>query len=102
MGMPTNRNENKPLPKNTIPAQRAQAAKALRVNSRVELAVAKYNAAIEGRKEEREAIDAKERDAAIAALAEKLGFETLETRNSDSADFRSVAVWSLKAALEAA
>lgn len=33
---------------------------------------------------------------------EKLGFETLETRRSDSLDFRDVAVWSVKDALEAA
>lgn len=31
-----------------------------------------------------------------------LGFETLETRNSDSLDFRDLAVWQVKAALEAA
>lgn len=31
-----------------------------------------------------------------------LGLETLETRNSDSLDFSDQAVWSLKAALEAA
>lgn len=43
------------------------------------------------------------RDAKLAAIAEKhCGFETLETRNSDSDDFRDVAVWSLKDALEAA
>lgn len=29
-----------------------------------------------------------------------LGFETLETRNSDSLDFHNVAVWSVKSALE--
>lgn len=31
-----------------------------------------------------------------------LGTQTLETRNSDSLDFHDVAVWSIKAALEAA
>ncbi|MFP2963771.1 hypothetical protein NVS55_08115 [Myxococcus stipitatus] len=39
----------------------------------------------------------------LAAIArEKLGFETLDTRHSDSLDFRDVAVWSVKDALEAA
>lgn len=33
---------------------------------------------------------------------EKLGFETLATRGSDSLDFHDVAVWSVKAALETA
>jgi len=33
---------------------------------------------------------------------EKLGVETLETQRSDSLDFREVAVWQLRAALEAA
>jgi len=33
---------------------------------------------------------------------DKMGIETLETRNSDSLDFHDVSVWSLKAALEAA
>ncbi len=33
---------------------------------------------------------------------EHLDLETLETRNSDSLDFRDQAVWSIKAALEAA
>lgn len=42
-------------------------------------------------------------DELLAAIArEKLGFTTLETRNSDSLDFRDVAVWSVKDALEAA
>lgn len=42
-------------------------------------------------------------DDLLAAIArEKLGFTTLETRNSDSLDFRDVAVWSVKDALEAA
>lgn len=34
--------------------------------------------------------------------AEFLNFETLETRSSDSLDFKDVAVWSVKDALEAA
>ncbi|MCP3475128.1 hypothetical protein NLM33_32920 [Bradyrhizobium sp. CCGUVB1N3] len=39
----------------------------------------------------------------LASIAkDTLGFETLETRNSDGADFRDVAVWTAKAALEAA
>jgi hypothetical protein len=39
----------------------------------------------------------------LASIArEKLGFETLETRRSDALDFRNVAVWSVKDALEAA
>lgn len=38
----------------------------------------------------------------LAKIAATLGFQTLETRNSDSLDFHEVAVWSLKAALEAA
>lgn len=33
---------------------------------------------------------------------ETLGFPTLETRNSDSADFRDVAVWNVARALELA
>jgi hypothetical protein len=32
----------------------------------------------------------------------RLGIETLETQNSDSADFHDLAVWNIKAALEAA
>lgn len=41
--------------------------------------------------------------ALIAALAkEHLDVETLETRNSDRLDFHDVAVWNIKAALEAA
>lgn len=31
-----------------------------------------------------------------------LGIETLETRNADSLDFHDIAVWRLRAALEAA
>lgn len=39
----------------------------------------------------------------LEQIAEKeLGIETLETRRSDSLDFHDVAVWSIKAALEAA
>jgi hypothetical protein len=34
--------------------------------------------------------------------AETLNLETLETRNSDSLDFHDVAVWQIRAALEAA
>jgi len=44
-----------------------------------------------------------QRDATLAEIAAKhLHLETLETRNSDSLDFHDVAVWSIKAALEAA
>ena len=43
------------------------------------------------------------RDEALAVLAKDvLGLETLDTRNSDSLDFSEQAVWTLKAALEAA
>lgn len=39
----------------------------------------------------------------IARIAlEHCGFETLDERRSDRLDFREVAVWSMKAALEAA
>ena len=39
----------------------------------------------------------------VAGIArEILGLETLDTRNSDSLDFSEQAVWTLKAALEAA
>ncbi len=39
----------------------------------------------------------------LAAIAkEQLHIDTLETRRSDSLDFHDVAVWSVKAALEAA
>ena len=42
-------------------------------------------------------------DELFAAIAkETLHIDTLETRNSDSLDFHDVAVWSVKAALEAA
>jgi hypothetical protein len=44
-----------------------------------------------------------QRDKAIAEIAARhLHLETLETRNSDSLDFHDMAVWSIKAALEAA
>jgi len=44
-----------------------------------------------------------ERDAKVLAIAkEHLFLDTLETRHSDSLDFSDQAVWSLKAALEAA
>jgi len=43
------------------------------------------------------------RDEMLAVLASKhLGLTTLETRNSDGLDFSDQAVWSIKAALEAA
>lgn len=38
----------------------------------------------------------------LAALTAQLGLETLETRKSDSLDFHDMAVWEIKAALEAA
>jgi hypothetical protein len=42
-------------------------------------------------------------EALLAAIAkEQLHIDTLETRNSDSLDFHDVAVWSVKAALDAA
>lgn len=41
-------------------------------------------------------------DEALSVIAKKLGFETLETQNDDSKDFREVSVWELKAALKAA
>ena len=42
-------------------------------------------------------------DELLAAIAkEKLGIDTLETRKSDSLDFRDVAVWSVRDALLAA
>ena len=44
-----------------------------------------------------------QRDKTIAEIAARhLHLETLETRNSDSLDFHDLAVWSIKAALEAA
>jgi len=43
------------------------------------------------------------RDAKLLEIAmRELGLETLETRRSDGLDFSDQAVWSLKAALEAA
>lgn len=43
------------------------------------------------------------RDAELLEIArQKLFVKTLETRNSDDVDFHDLAVWSLKAALEAA
>ena len=42
-------------------------------------------------------------DELLSAIAkETLHIDTLETRKSDSLDFHDVAVWSVKAALEAA
>lgn len=41
-------------------------------------------------------------DEIIKKLAQRLGFTDLETRRSDRHDFRSVAVWELKAVLIAA
>ena len=42
-------------------------------------------------------------DALLAQIAkERLGLETLETRKSDSLDFHDLAVWTLRAALQAA
>jgi uncharacterized membrane protein len=47
--------------------------------------------------------ETQDRDDLIALIArETLGFETLETRNADALDFREVAAWNVKAALEAA
>ena len=44
-----------------------------------------------------------DRDQIISEIAAKhMSIETLETRKSDSLDFHDVAVWSVKAALEAA
>jgi hypothetical protein len=45
----------------------------------------------------------KDQNAQLTEIAaEYLNLETLETRNSDSLDFSEHAVWSIKAALEAA
>ena len=45
----------------------------------------------------------RDRAEAVAGIAEEiLGLETLDTRNSDSLDFSEQAVWTLRAALEAA
>jgi hypothetical protein len=38
----------------------------------------------------------------LLAIARRLGFGTLTTRNSDRLDFREVAVWQVREALEAA
>jgi len=38
----------------------------------------------------------------LSVIAQKLGFQSLETRNHDYLDFRDIAVWQVKAALEAA
>jgi hypothetical protein len=50
--------------------------------------------------------NAKKNDARINAIllgiGQQLGFETLETRNSDDLDFNEVAVWAVKAALRQA
>jgi hypothetical protein len=44
-----------------------------------------------------------QRDKILAEIAAShLHLETLETRNSDSLDFHDTAVWSIKAALQAA
>ena len=51
----------------------------------------------------RAAFAARDRAEAVAGIAKEiLGLETLDTRNSDSLDFSEQAVWTLKAALEAA
>lgn len=47
-------------------------------------------------------MDANARAAVEAIAKEHLGLETLETRKSDRLDFSDQAVWSIKAALEAA
>lgn len=42
-------------------------------------------------------------DATLEAIAKTvLGLETLETQNSDSADFKTLSVWELKQALQQA
>jgi hypothetical protein len=38
----------------------------------------------------------------ITALARKLGFETLRSRNRDDLDFREVAVWAIRESLSEA
>ena len=51
----------------------------------------------------RAAFAARDRAEAVAGIAKEiLGLETLDTRNSDSLDFSEQAVWTLRAALEAA
>ena len=42
------------------------------------------------------------RESEIARIAKSIGVDTLETRRMDSLDFHSLAVWSIKDALEAA
>lgn len=43
------------------------------------------------------------REAALASIARSiLGIDTMETRKRDGLDFHEIAVWNLKAALEAA
>lgn len=45
----------------------------------------------------------KKMDAAVNRIAKEfLNYDTLETRNSDSLDFKDTAVWCVKDALEAA
>ena len=41
-------------------------------------------------------------NADLNKLTEMLNIETLETQNNDDADFQELAVWKIKAALEAA
>ena len=51
----------------------------------------------------RQAFAGRDRAEAVARIAkEVLGLDTLDTRNSDSLDFSEHAVWTLRAALEAA
>jgi hypothetical protein len=51
----------------------------------------------------RAAFAGRDRAEAVAGIAKEiLGLETLDTRNSDSLDFSEQAVWTLRAALEAA
>lgn len=42
------------------------------------------------------------RDSVLRNIASLAGFQTLETRNSDALDFREIAVWTMRTALEAA
>lgn len=52
---------------------------------------------------QQQATEATDRDTELAKIASaKLGMPTLQTRNSDSLDFREVAVWQVRAALLAA
>jgi hypothetical protein len=46
--------------------------------------------------------EAANRDAVILTIGKQLGFDTLDTCNSDHLDFKEVAVWKVKEALEAA